>query len=183
MNKLYGKDEGGYLESGNWNVAEPFAMYKIMRPLKEFSDYKRIAEFGSMELSEEFFITPEVKAEAKIKALRRMKSCLLEIIGNSLFAVNRKSDREELMQYQELLEDKITPLLELCAIVNTRTNGKKNILVIVEKPFETVLDLLIKTHNAILHPLNRNDLIFSTKDEETVEEFKERMVDRIVNQG
>ncbi|MBU0467189.1 MAG: hypothetical protein KKD94_05550 [Nanoarchaeota archaeon] len=183
MNKFYGKEEGGYLESGNWNVAEPFAMRKIMKPLDEFENYRVIAEFGSMELSEEFFITPEIRAEARVKALKRMQSCLLRVIGNSLFAVNKKTDKDELRTAKKLIEEKINPLINICYDTNSRVNGKKNVFILFEKPFGVVFDLLTQIHDRICEPLNRNDLIFSTQDNETVEEFKERMIDRIVNQG
>ena len=183
-NKLYGTDEGGYEESGNWNVAEPFAIQMIMNPLRQFSEYSTMAKFGTIDMSEEFMVTEEIKVQARVKALHRMTDCLRNICSNE-FAINKAKDKGELTVYRKVLDENIPKLISLCSGTQShRVNGNfKTVLCIDENAFDIVFRVLWNVRNNITPILNRSGLIFAPQDFKSIEDYKRELEDRIINRG
>lgn len=185
MARKYGSEDMDFIESGNWNVAESYSQLKLMKLLKEFDEYRKIARFGATDLLEDFTVTPEIKNESRLKALKWMRELLVTVIENSLFAINKATDRESLQNYLKALKklEDLYPYVNKVIIRESR-RGTTVTNIINEKAFDGIYNVLTKIHMEILFPLNQADLIYSSREEPmTVDELKDRIKDRIINQG
>ena len=180
----YDNDEGIVSDSGNWNVADSYAKEKIMKPLIKCDFYEDIARFGSESILEEFMgynLPPN--DVVRIKALNRLFSELIRLINNSKFALNAAGTKEEILVYKKQIESlkKITP--QLIKVQYNQNENKRTVKISDEALFISTLDILGEIKSKINEPLNKNHLIFTAKEEFDPREFKNRLKERMINQG
>lgn len=173
-------DEFVISDTGNWNVADKYSLFKIMKPLYYADLYADIAFFGSSDLFEELTITNINVDELKIKAFQRLIRTLLTLINNSIFACKREKDTLEKLKVDLLNIEKILPNL-----YKTNFNAILKIkqLVIIPKYYNAALEAVLNIKSAINEPLNKNHLIFTDKEEFDPHAFKESIRSSIINKG
>ncbi len=167
-----GDDYEGISETGNWNVASDFSKLKIMKNLYLADEYSNIAIFGTSSLIEELE-NPYNVDELKLRGFKRLVTCLILLIDNTVFAIRNKTDKESLETYRTILKRivKIYPTLS-----RVRQDQRRNIreLIIIEKEYSKVLDIILDIKTKINTPLNKAHLIFTDKEEFDPEEFKKK---------
>lgn len=170
---------GGMSETGNWNVADDFAKVKIMIPLAKCEYYEDIAKFG-FEAIEDEIINYQVPIDVvKFKGLTRLVEELLKICKNAKFALKKKGTKEQIVKYESALE-KIKKILP--GILQSEYNSVRKIdsFNLDDEKFNKVLKVTLEIKSSINNPLNRNHLIFVDKEEETEEEFKQRIEEELM---
>lgn len=176
------KKEEGYLvsETGNWNVANDYSKLKIMRPLYHADVYQEIAEFGTVDFEGELNIDPKIADYLKIKGFRRLLYYLILVIDNSMFALkigkeNMVSYKEELIRFRSVInllyENKFNP----------QTKGNE-VSIIYEK-YNKALERVKELKSLINEPLNKNDLIFTNKEEFDPKEYKRQIFESATTKG
>jgi hypothetical protein len=185
LNKNYSlteENEGFISETGNWNVAFEFVRFKIMKPLYNCDDYSRIATLGYTSLPEELINNNFSIDELKIKGFKWLLNELLLLIDNSLFAVKKPADREALEKYYIRLKEikEITP--SLYKNVRSEVKGTSEIKIIEEK-YSNILDRVIEIKKLINIPLNKSHLIFTDREEFDPIAFKNKIKERMINEG
>lgn len=182
MGKKYNEGDD-LIESGNWNVAKIYAHLKIMKPLAEIDDYKKIIEFGTSEMVDEFVVDEQKKTEAKVMALKRFHKNLQMLVSNSKFAVKKK-DKPMMEEYATALKKlkEVLPLISRRVTLQSR-GGQTFQERINPDTFTKVLNILESISDSVLEPLNRADLIFVSIDEFDPHEWKQRAMDELINQG
>ena len=182
MGRRSSQNLGEISETGNWNVAQPFVQFKIMRLLYYLDLYEEIATFGTNEIIEELQLPPEVITLNRIRGLKRLAKMLQMLINNTKFAIKDKNDKEIFKeQHDNLLEIiKVIPLVEEKK-VNQR--DKSVSMDINEEHFNTILALLVDIKTYINEPLNNNDLIFSNTEEFDPEAYKEEFIKEVTTTG
>ncbi len=176
-------DEAMYSESGNWNVAAKFSEKKIMEAMIKCEYFKDVAEFGFQSLTEQL-INYNVSVDLiKKVAMERWVSELIKITKNARFAMKSKGTKEELEKcYKNLKSVKDTILPNLYRV--SKSDVKKTSQVVLNKSqYQIVFEALLNIEADINIPLNKNDLIFTHKDDFDPGAFKARIADRIVNRG
>lgn len=178
------QDDISFVQSGNWNIADAYSKLKTMKLIYEFDQYRTLAIFGSADILEDFVITQEVKNEARIKALRRIKEILEMIIDNSLFAIKKKSDKVIMENCHDLLIEieKLFPFVEKVILIENY-NGMRRVININEEIFHKIYKILIHVYKEILTPMNNSDLIYTSYEEYTVDEIKDSFKKRLIEQG
>ncbi len=176
--------EEGYntSESGNWNVASDYARLKIMKPLYNCDIYENIAKFGydSFEQQLENYGVPE--ESLRLMGLDRLIHELLKLIENSKFAMKKNNTREEIDGFEEILRK----LLEFTPkISTTRVNQiKKTKETIINEPlFNKILNKVLEIKGKINEPLNKNDLIFTGKEEFDPVAYKKEVFEQATTKG
>ncbi len=177
-------DDGSYniSESGNWNVAADFSRVKIMMPLTKCEFYEDIATFGYENFIDELVNFNVPNDVARIRALRRLINELIKICKNAKFAMKKQGTKSTLIEY----ENKLVLLKKLIpATYDNRVNERTrtNFVVLDEKNFNALFDKVLGLKSDINEPLNRNHLIFVDKEEFDPKAYKEKLKDRMINQG
>lgn len=164
-------------ETGNWNVASDYAKYKIMKWLAEADDMEMVATFGVYNFEDSFYLSQTAKAQARIKALYRLRKILEMIINNTRFAIKSNTDKDLLKRYSENL-DLISKGIK--NVEQVRRDRNKKIIEIKEEIFSKYLDILIDIKSGINQPLNNADLIFSHSEEFDPEAYKKAIKERFI---
>jgi len=178
------KREEGYntSDSGNWNVAADYSKLKIMRPLFNCDAYENIAKFGYDSFTEELAQFSLPNETLRLMGMDRLINELLKLIQNAKFAMKAKKTKEELEGYEKTL----TLLLQLTPKLSTvKVNQLKRtkVTVIHEKVFNMVLKKVLEVKSKINEPLNKNDLIFTSKEEFDPVAYKKLVFDRATTRG
>jgi hypothetical protein len=168
-------------ESGNWNVARPFIHYKVMQPLYLIDQYKRIARFGSVEMGDEMTFPEEVKIKARITALQRLADETYMLMCNTDFAIKKgqKPMFEILKEQAKTINKLINGTYEKTLNYATKKIGFK----INENLFDAALNSLIEINTQLLDILNRADIVFTTIEDFNPDEYKDRIMNEIINSG
>ena len=124
---------------------------------------------------------PFPKDYLMIKGFERLLQCLIMLIDNSLFAIKYEKHKEELEEYRKVLRSILDIIPALYTNVSSRKNG--NHIRLSRQRYVKVLDRVLDIKRKINEPLNKSHLIFTDKEEFDPVAFKERIKDRIVNQG
>ena len=179
-----GAKEEGYniSETGNWNVAARYSDLKIMKPLNNCDIYQNIAKFGYDSLSEELENYGVPIESLRLMGLDRLIHELLKLIENTKFAMKVKGTKDTLIKQEELLK-KI--LIFTPKISTTKTNQirKTKVTKINEPLFNLILNKVLDIKQKVNEPLNKNDLIFTSKEEFDPIEHKKQIFDRATTQG
>lgn len=170
-----------FSESSVWNVGLAYSQLKIMRPLFYLDEYYHIANFGSVDILEEFNLDESLKNDIRIKALTRLLKTLQLLINNAMFAVS-KGDKVILKKYQDDLK-LIEGILPLTHKLTINESSRSKELRINPKAFNFVLDMLIKIKEEVNQPLDRANLIYGSKEEFDPDEFKKRVMEDYANTG
>ena len=177
------KEEGyNTSESGNWNVAADYSKFKIMRPLYNCDIYENIAKFGYDSLGEQLDNYGMPEETLRLMGLDRLIHELLKLIQNARFAMKKKGSQEQVEEYEKTL----TKLLQFTPkISKVRVNQIKKVkeTKIDEKLFNLILNKVLEIKSSLNEPLNKNDLIFTSKEEFDPIEYKKQIFDRATTQG
>ncbi len=176
-----GRDYDSVSDTGNWNVASDYSRLKIMKPLYMADDYETIATFGSSTLYEELQLNFNTDV-LKIKAFRRLLHTLIMLINNSKFAIKNKTDKEKLLKHRKELEriEKIVPIL----FRNKRNKiNKTSELEIHYEKYDPVLDIVVDIKAEINEYLNKNDLLFTDREEYDPKKAKEDFMKSLSQRG
>ncbi len=167
-------------ESGNWNVADKWSESMVFQPLFECSNYLKVADSGCVDLEEDLTFDNDSKIQFKIKGLEWARRTLEQGIKQSLFAIKNDSDKDVVKVY---LTD-VKKLKELIPLIKKRKhNGDKNVIVLDEKVFNFVYEMVDKIFTEITEPLNRSDLIFMDRKHFNPKEFKDKIKQRLEEEG
>ncbi len=180
------KDGEGYItsETGNWNVADQYTKNKIMRPLNLCDYYEDIAYFGYESIADELinFQAPPNDV-IKIKALKRLIKTLMRVINNSKFALKKPGTRKTALDYLALLEKLELVIPKITRISSNEIEGTKTVIIKDHLLFNKILDKVVIIKSRINEPLNKNDLIFTEKEEFDPKKFKDNLKRRMTEQG
>ena len=168
-------------ESGNWNVAARFSEIKIMIPLAKCDVYEDVAKFGYVDLFEELMnygIPPET---LKLSALNRLINELIKIAKNCRFAMKKQGTKTQLEELEKRLYiiKKVFPLIYKTTFnqISKTSQTKLNSF------FPEILERVLEIKAEINDPLNKNHLIFTDKEEFDPKAFKDRIKNRMIDQG
>ena len=170
-------------ETGNWNVADKFTKVKIMIPMAKCEFYEDLAQFGYDSFIDELIDWYNIPMDViRIKGLNHLIKELLKICKNVKFAMKASGTKAELQKYEDELEriKNIVPALYKIRVDQIRKI--KSISIFPEK-FDKVLDKIIEIKSKINEPLNKNDLIFISKEEFDAHEYKKNMLERMSKKG
>lgn len=176
-------DQAMYSESGNWNVAARFSEKKIMEAMTKCEYFKDVAEFGFQSLTEQLMNYNVSSDLIKKVAMERWIAELIKITKNAKFAMKQKTsdkDLEDCNKKLKIVRDEILPKLYK---VNRSDVSKTKQIVLNGPQYKIVFESILDIEADINIPLNKNDLIFTHKDEFDPAAFKARIKDRIVNRG
>lgn len=176
------KKEEGYniSESGNWNVASDYSKLKIMKLLYHADEYANIATFGTATLAEELQnpLPPDI---LRLKGFERLINCLIMLIDNTFFAV-RKGDLENMKKFRKDLIRIKGIKHTLSTVIFNQRKGTRSIKVEEEK-YVKVLDLVLDIKSKINEPLNKADLIYTSKEEFDPIKYKKEIFDLATTRG
>lgn len=177
-------DAGMVSETGNWNVADSYSRMKIMKPLIMCDLYEDIAIFGYESIIEELdnYQAPPNDV-IRIKAVKRLIRELLRLIDNAKFAMKKSGTKKEILKYRHYLENLEKILPKVIEVDYEYQNENNSVSIVDEKSFNQILEKISEIKSKINEPLNKNHLIFTDKEEFDPKAFKERLKERMVNQG
>lgn len=170
-------------ETGNWNVADNFSKFKIMKPMINCEIYEDVARYGFDSLLQELMNHDVNVEELRLGGLKRLINELIRLINNTLFAMKKPGTLTEM----ENIKTKLIKIRDLIVPhsyfkftnQSTRASGIK----IEVKLFEKILEAVSQLKSDINKPLNQNHLIFVDKEEFDPKAFKERIKERIITKG
>lgn len=162
-------------EDGNYNVAKPYSISKIMKHLYLCDEYQAGAIFGE---HEGVYLDPPI---IRIKSLKKLIHTLRMIIENSLFAVKKafKGSMENDYKKLELIETHISKTYK----VKRNNITKTTIIIIQEDAFKLVLNEIIKIKFSVNDYLNKSNLIFIHTEEYDPKAHKERLIQDAKTRG
>ena len=178
----FNKKEDGYnvSESGNWNVASDYSRIKIMKPLDFCDHYENIARFGYdtlLEQLENFGIPLDT---LKLIGFERLVNELIKLCGNSKFAMKSTGSKAQLEAEEKKLFDmrKVIPLLSKVV-----TKHRKQEVFIIKEKYYPALDLVVEIKAKLNEPLNKNDLIFTHKEDFDPKKYKQTIMEDAKSRG
>lgn len=161
-------------EARMWNVAKGYSETKILKHLIDLDEYENVALYGVVELPDEYIVEEDIKNRSRIKALKRLMTTLLMIIGNTKFVMKKKRLNTELKQL-EAYQKSLKNLLKLVSVTYSETidevKGIK-ILKIYEDKFQKLLEVVLVIKEEINSPIDKANLIYMGS--EIVDPFEER---------
>lgn len=170
-------------ETGNWNVADKYTKIKIMLPMAKCEFYEDLAQFGYESFIDELVNWYNIPMDVlRIKGLTRLIKELLRLCDNCMFAMRKAGSKDELVKYQTQLKaiEKILPALSKMKF--NQVKKTKQVVLIPEK-FDPVLQRVIDLKAKINEPLNKNDLIFTNREEFDPKKFKKDIMDRMTTKS
>jgi len=170
-------------ETGNWNVADRFTKVKIMEPMVKCEFYEDLAQFGYESFIDELVDYYNIPMDVmKVKGLTHLIKELLKICKNVKFAMKVGKSKEELQKLEEELNilKKVLPDLYKISVDQVRKTKK---IVIFPAKFELILNKVIEIKSKMNEPLNKNDLIFVSKEEFDPAVYKAKMIERMTKKG
>ncbi len=159
-----------------WNVADGYTKLKILRQLIQLDRYETISQFGTEDIDEEILqgLTPNQIFKRRIEALERFVATLRQLLGNVRFAIKKK-DKEVIASYFQRVNN-VEPYLQKVYSINEDQVTHEELIVIDEKMFRQVLDILIKVKDEINTPFNNANLIFRASEEMDLEKIMDEIV-------
>lgn len=183
MAKASTYDDFTISETGNWNVADRFTKVKIMLPMAKCEMYEDLAQFGYDDFIDEIINYYNVPMDVtRLKGLTHLIKELLKICKNVKFAMKKAGTKQELQKYEDQLKSIQKVIPSVYKIHFDQIRKTKNI-VLIESKFDVILERVIEIKSKINEPLNKNDLIFVSKEEFDPKEFKKKMMERMANKG
>lgn len=163
-------------ESGNYNVAKPYSLTKIMKPLYLADDCQFSARFGE--------IPGQIGGDTKvirIQALERFIHYLKLALENSKLGIKPSFQDLAKQDYERLkILEKHIPC---CYKINSNRVTKTNIINLDEQKFNILLDKVIEIKFTMNDYLNKSDLIFVHKEAFDPSAFKEKIKKDAQNKG
>lgn len=171
-------------ESGNWNVADQFVKTKIMKPLYFCDTYEDIAYFGYESIADQLINYQAPPNDfIRIKAMQRLVNELIKLINNAKFALKVANTKNEVLKYKAQLKSILPVIPKLLKVSQNQIHKTKTYKIKNIELFDELLEKISEIKSKINEPLNRNHLIFTDKEEFDPKKFKERIKNRIKNQG
>ncbi len=177
------KEEGYNIsDTGNWNVASDYARLKIMKPLYNCDIYENIAKFGYDSFSEQLENYGIPEEGLRLMGLDRLIHELLKLIQNSEFAMKAKGTKETLEKFEEILKGilKFTPKISTIKVNQIKKTKETKI---DETIFNLILNKVLDIKANINEPLNKNDLIFTSREEFDPIAYKKQVFDQATTRG
>ena len=178
------KKEEGYniSETGNWNVAADYSRLKIMKPLYNCDIYENIAKFGYNSLQEQLENYGIPEESLRLMGLDRLIHELLKLIKNAKLAMKKPKTKDTLIGYEEILKSLLiyTPQVSSVKVNQVRKTKETKI---DEKLFNMILNKVLDIKEKINEPLNKNDLIFTSKEEFDPAAYKKMIFDQATTKG
>ncbi len=172
-------------ETGNWNVADQYSKGKIMKPLNLCDIYEDIASYGYESIIDQLASWQAPPNDhIRLKALERLIKELIRLIDNAKFALKKKGTKAKALKYRGILEKiKKETLPKLQTVRRNQIHRTSQITIANSELFDIILQTVTKIKSKINEPLNANHLIFTDKEEFNPRDFKNKLKDRMVNQG
>lgn len=167
---------------GTWNVASDYSKYKIMLPLSKCDIYEDVAKFGYTSFLEELSNLNIPIDELRINGLKRLINELLKLINNCRFAMIRGSTKKKVNEIETKLKSVLKIIPALYKITRDDIN-KSKVININEESFNKVLSSVLDLKSELNEPLNKNDLIFTAKDEFDPKKRKIEILQRLKTKG
>lgn len=167
-------------ELGNWNVASDYARLKIMRPLDACDHYENIARFGYDTLIEQLDNFGIHLDTLKLIGFERLVNELIKLCSNSKFAMKVGGTKGVIEEIEEKLK-KIRSVIP--TLSKTRTTQKKKELILENKKYYKLLDMVLEIKSQINEPLNQNHLIFTDKKEFDPKAYKKSIMEDAKSRG
>lgn len=184
MAKTFISDEDYTIsETGNWNVADSFAKFKIMKPIINCEIYEDGALYGFDSFFDELTNSGISTDELRVRSLNRLINELIRLTKNTMFAMKKTGTKENMQEYQKslrIIREKILPHTYE-PFINEST--KKKGIALNNKLFDKVVEIVGNIKSKINDPLNKNHLIFVDKQEFDPKAFKDKIRERIINKG
>ena len=160
--------------SKNWNVADMFAKFKIMKLMMELDDQEKTAMFGRAN-EEEMFMQEEIP-QRRVEALNKMVFLLKQLVGNCKFAIKEAKDKETISELFERIEQVEEVMDEISqTIVNEVT--KENFLEINERHFKKCFEVLRNIKDELNFPLDHASLIFRHGEEVDLDDIMRQITE------
>lgn len=176
-------DDFSVSETGNWNVADGYTKHKILGPMIRCEIYEDLATFGYESLAEELVSWYSVPDDVvRIKGFQRLVKELIKLCKNAKFAMTKSGTKKSLEDLENELKriKKVTPVLYEVYVNQVR---KTREFKIIPQKFDPVLERVLEIKSEINEPLNKNDMIFTHKEEFDPKAFKKALMERMVNKG
>lgn len=171
-----GRGEGELpYESDVWNIAPQFNLLKVLKPLVELDKFEIISQFGTENIED---ILPEREINKKrVEALKRFRSHLLMLLQTCKFIL-KKEDKEKIEEYEKKLIGlkEFIEINKLYRFEKLRHGDKLETLVINEKVFSIIFNVLIEIKVWINEPLNKAGLIYKASAGLDIDEIVKRFV-------
>jgi len=176
-------DDFSVSETGNWNVADKYTKYKIMTPMIRCEVYEDLATFGYESLADELAGWYQIPDDViRIKGLVRLVKELIRLCKNTKFAMTKGGTKKELEDFEKKLV-RIQKVIPMLYEVYTNQIKKTREFRIIQSKFDKVLEEVVQIKSEINEPLNKNDLIFTHKEEFDPRAYKKAMMERMANKG
>lgn len=180
-NNHFKDEEGTISELGNWNVASDYARFMIMRNIYLIDEYLKIAIYGVAGFNEEITTPIYAKDELRIKGLHRLVTTMILTIDNTVFAMKEGLNGKMLEFRVKLIQiRKIIPTLYK---LTTDHITKERKVKIYEDKFGKIIDMIQDINQKFKIPLNKSDLIFTSKTDFDPTEYKRTVFDNATNRG
>ena len=160
--------------SSNWNVADLYSKFKIMKLMMELDEQEKIAMFGKID--EYNMVLPEDIPIRREQGMKQIIFLLNQLIGNCRFAVKDKRDKElmgTLLDRVRQVEERIEGISNIS--INDVT--KQSITVIDENHFRVCFNILRDVKDGLNDPLDRASLIFRQTDDVNLDDIMNQIVE------
>jgi len=182
-NNVKGDEKSYFSETGNWNVADKFSKIKIMEPLMMCDKYEDIALYGYDNFMDELANIEVQPDELRIEGLRHLINELIKITKNVKFAMKKGDTAQEMQDIKERLYVLRDNYLIKTYRRQTDQSAQSRYLKIKPAIFDFIFEKVSEIKSEINFPLNKNNLIFTDKDDFNPKEFKERLKKKTIKKG
>lgn len=161
--------------SETWNVAKYFSYSHVLAPLLEARKLVKVALFGVEDINMDYGLSPSIRNEYRITALKRLLQELYQIHQDVYFVMNtaNKNKMDEIEERLDNVRDVIDKVQKKSTDVRTKTEKVE----INEELFHKCLTILRKVLKDIKRPLNDQNLIFPASEEFDLAQMKKDIVE------
>jgi hypothetical protein len=177
-------EEGDETYTGNWNSAREYSEELIIKLLLNAKDHLRLARSGALNVTEEIqnLVYKVNIDDLKLIGFKSLVNDLMDVIDNSLFAIKGETDQKLVKKYFDRL-DRIYKLIpKLSTTSEDQVKGIVKVKIVNER-YEKLLRIVSHIKRKLLYPMNRSDLIFTSKKEFNPKDFKDKMKKRMTEHG
>jgi len=149
--------------SENWNVADGYSKLKILRHLILLDRFDTIAQFGTEDMDEDIRMDDNLLNKRRVEGLQRFSSVLLQLMGNTKFAVLAR-DRQRMLNFISRVKN-CSEYLPRTFSSYTDTVTREDVFEINEDIFYKILNIFQDVKDELNIVLNNANLIFRPSEE------------------